>query len=169
MLTDELSRVLVIKPRDFLLFEVGVKIHYCCNRDRVSFLPDGAVWFHRLPSHEAKDTQSSIVRKKKVRIACERHSISLSRLMNPVLRVLSKCSTGFPFSFRRYAFPNFCVCAIFSSNLRKGARISPKASATAVFLWKALTLSLPSVINVKFLLQPHQKYNITQYEERGFS
>ena len=39
--------------------------------------------------------------------------------------------------------------------------------------WKltsfALPLSLPRVINIKFLLQPHQKYKITQYEELGFS
>ena len=34
---------------------------------------------------------------------------------------------------------------------------------------KTLTLSLPRVINFKFLLQPHQKYNITQYEELSFS
>ena len=32
-----------------------------------------------------------------------------------------------------------------------------------------LTLSLPRVINIKFLLQPHQKYYITLYEELGFS
>ena len=32
-----------------------------------------------------------------------------------------------------------------------------------------LTLSLPRVINVKFLLQPHQKYYTTQYEELGCS
>ena len=32
-----------------------------------------------------------------------------------------------------------------------------------------LTLSLPRVINFKFPLQPHQKYNITQYGELGFS
>ena len=32
-----------------------------------------------------------------------------------------------------------------------------------------LTLSLPRVINIRFPLQPHQQYNITQYEERGFS
>ena len=31
-----------------------------------------------------------------------------------------------------------------------------------------LTLSLPRVINFKFLLLPHQKYYITQYEELGF-
>ena len=31
------------------------------------------------------------------------------------------------------------------------------------------TLSLPRVINFKFSLQPHQKYNIVQYEELGFS
>ena len=30
------------------------------------------------------------------------------------------------------------------------------------------TLSLPRVTNIKFLLQPHQKYYITQYEELGF-
>ena len=29
--------------------------------------------------------------------------------------------------------------------------------------------SHPRVINVKFLLQPHQKYYTTQYEELGFS
>ena len=34
---------------------------------------------------------------------------------------------------------------------------------------KGLTLSLPRVINFKNLLQPHQKYYITQYEELGFS
>ena len=32
-----------------------------------------------------------------------------------------------------------------------------------------LTLSVPRVINLKFPLQPHQKYYITQYEELGFS
>ena len=32
-----------------------------------------------------------------------------------------------------------------------------------------LRLLLPRVINVKFPLQPHQKYNITQYEELDFS
>ena len=32
-----------------------------------------------------------------------------------------------------------------------------------------LTLSFPRVINIKFLLHPHQKYYITQYEELGFS
>ena len=32
-----------------------------------------------------------------------------------------------------------------------------------------LTLSLPRVITFKFLLQPHQKYHITQYGELGFS
>ena len=31
------------------------------------------------------------------------------------------------------------------------------------------TLSLPRVINLKFPLQPHQKYYNTQYEELGFS
>ena len=35
--------------------------------------------------------------------------------------------------------------------------------------FSTLTLSLPRVINFKLLLQPHQKYNITQYEELGFS
>ena len=37
------------------------------------------------------------------------------------------------------------------------------------FLQRMLTLSLPRVINLKFLLTPNQKYNITQYEELGFS
>ena len=32
-----------------------------------------------------------------------------------------------------------------------------------------VTPSLPRVINFKFPLQPHQKYNITQYEELGLS
>ena len=32
-----------------------------------------------------------------------------------------------------------------------------------------LTFSLPRVINFRFLLQPHQKYYITKYEELGFS
>ena len=32
-----------------------------------------------------------------------------------------------------------------------------------------LFLSLPRVINFEFSLQPHQKYNITQYKERSFS
>ena len=32
-----------------------------------------------------------------------------------------------------------------------------------------LTLSLPRVINFKFLLQPHHKSYTTQYEELGFS
>ena len=34
---------------------------------------------------------------------------------------------------------------------------------------KGLTSSLPRVINFKFLLQPHRKYCIPQYEELGFS
>ena len=32
-----------------------------------------------------------------------------------------------------------------------------------------LTLSFPRVINFKFPLQPQQKYDITKYEELGFS
>ena len=39
----------------------------------------------------------------------------------------------------------------------------------ANYLDWSLTLSLPRVINFKFLLQPHQKYHITHYEEFGFS
>ena len=31
-----------------------------------------------------------------------------------------------------------------------------------------LTLSLPRLINLKFLLQHHQQYNIKQFEEFGF-
>ena len=31
------------------------------------------------------------------------------------------------------------------------------------------TLSLPRAINIKFPQQPHQKYNITQHGELGFS
>ena len=34
---------------------------------------------------------------------------------------------------------------------------------------RLLTLSLPRVINFKFPLQLHTKYNIAQYAERGFS
>ena len=37
-----------------------------------------------------------------------------------------------------------------------------------VLSWR-LTRSLPSVINFKFLLQPHQKQYFAQYEELGFS
>ena len=33
---------------------------------------------------------------------------------------------------------------------------------------KSLTLSLPRLINIKYLLQPHHKYYITQYGELGF-
>ena len=32
-----------------------------------------------------------------------------------------------------------------------------------------LSLSFPTVANIKFPLQPHQKYYITKYEELGFS
>ena len=32
-----------------------------------------------------------------------------------------------------------------------------------------LTLSFPRTIKIKFALQPQQKYDITQYEELGFS
>ena len=45
-------------------------------------------------------------------------------------------------------------------------RVRPDSRASAL---SCLTLSLPRVINVKFLLQPHQKYNIAPYEEIGFS
>ena len=31
------------------------------------------------------------------------------------------------------------------------------------------TLSLPTVINIKFPLQPHQEYYITRYKAHGFS
>ena len=34
--------------------------------------------------------------------------------------------------------------------------------------WAFLTLSLPRMINFKFLLRPHRQYYITQYEELGF-
>ena len=45
-------------------------------------------------------------------------------------------------------------------------------AATSLLKWSCfpkLTLSLPSVINLKFPLQPHQKYCITQYGKFGFS
>ena len=35
--------------------------------------------------------------------------------------------------------------------------------------YRSLTLSLPRVINFKFLLQPHKEYFSTQYWELGFS
>ena len=44
-----------------------------------------------------------------------------------------------------------------------------KLHLVSIFGLTCWTLSLPRVINVKFLLQPHQKYYITQYEELGFS
>ena len=55
---------------------------------------------------------------------------------------------------------------------RNGAK--PAGSAhhmrtTCIFPWLVSTLSLPRVINVKLLLQPHQKYYITQYGELVFS
>ena len=40
---------------------------------------------------------------------------------------------------------------------------------TAGVMTYHLTLSLPRVINLKFPLQPHQKYYTAQYEELGFS
>ena len=36
-------------------------------------------------------------------------------------------------------------------------------------LYEVVLFSLPGVINVKFSPQPHQKYDITQYGELGFS
>ena len=54
----------------------------------------------------------------------------------------------------------------------------PVSCMSAGFLWElmqntevlqALTLSLPRVINFKFLLWTHQKFNITQYGEFVFS
>ena len=36
-------------------------------------------------------------------------------------------------------------------------------------VWKSFNPFFPRVINFKFLLQPHQKYHITQYEDLGFS
>ena len=56
-----------------------------------------------------------------------------------------------------------------------GKSIDPKIDTTGQSTPKScrhiqtLTLSLPRVTNFKFLLQPHQKYNIAQYEELGFS
>ena len=40
---------------------------------------------------------------------------------------------------------------------------------TSLTHFSSLTLSLPRVINFKFLLQPHHKCYTTQYEELGFS
>ena len=45
----------------------------------------------------------------------------------------------------------------------------PNRDSVHRVLKSTLTLSLPRVINFKFLLQPHQQYYITQYEEHGFS
>ena len=45
----------------------------------------------------------------------------------------------------------------------------PFLSETQRPIHNSLSLSLPRVINIKFLLQPHQKYYITQDEELGFS
>ena len=46
---------------------------------------------------------------------------------------------------------------------------TPGKHSKVRYLKTLLSLSLPRAINLKFLLQPHQKYYITQYEELGFS
>ena len=45
---------------------------------------------------------------------------------------------------------------------------TPQLCVTWIKHYVNLTLSLPRVIHFKFLLQPHQKYYITRYEEFGF-
>ena len=43
------------------------------------------------------------------------------------------------------------------------------ATPATLDFYRRLTLSLPRVINFTFLLQPYQKYHITQYGKLGFS
>ena len=64
----------------------------------------------------------------------------------------------------------------FLSFLRRHENSSPgpnELSLCILVSWprrnRSLTLSLPRVINSKFPLKPHQKYNITQCEELDFS
>ena len=59
----------------------------------------------------------------------------------------------------------FCLSFVWSW-CWKGRTLACLQSLTT---WNNSNLSLPKVINVKFPLQPHQKYHITQYEELGFS
>ena len=49
------------------------------------------------------------------------------------------------------------------NNLQEGDQVG------ALSVQARTTLSHPRVINIKYPLQPHQKFNITQYEELGFS
>ena len=70
-----------------------------------------------------------------------------------------------------------CCGQSFNTDQRMGAydMLRSKAerivSPTGILLHfgTSLTFPLPRVINVKFMLQPHQEYCITQYEELDFS
>ena len=61
------------------------------------------------------------------------------------------------------------VCLAYCWGMCSDALNDRAADSAAPHAPSVLTLSLLRVINVKFPLQPHQKYNITQYEELGFS
>ena len=73
-----------------------------------------------------------------------------------------KCSENFVSAFVSYQVE---LLSLYGAEVR---RAPFKTSAFAVCT-KVTSPFLPRVIKFKFLQQPHQKYNITQYEELGFS
>ena len=102
---------------------------------------------------------------------------------------ISRRSSGHLVFSRIWRFPGFsCRCASVNSEMNKHENYTFAPILDSPFRCRAgfqafntftpkfikyilptLTLSLPRVINFKILLQPHQKYNITQYGELGFS
>ena len=72
-------------------------------------------------------TKHTRVCKRKARIVCGEHFISLNRLMNVVVKVLLKCGIRSSTSFRWYTFPNFRTQI--SHPLPYGVRTSSKPVA----------------------------------------
>ena len=76
-------------------------------------------------------------------------------LCQPDPGLIGNFPVGLFLGMRQILHQNICI-----------ARLKARPAALADF---RLTLPLPKVINLRFFLQPHQKYYITQYEERGCS
>ena len=96
---------------------------------------------------------------------CAANTMKPVTLFTPKLKEWS--ISNFPYILTRNITLHSMKNLAFHSLIRWKMIILPSLTTSLNTL--LLTLSLPRVINFKFLLQPHQEYYITQCKEFGFS
>ena len=110
-------------------------------------------------------------------VTAERCGVTVLNLVPRLIRLL-QMRRGRPRDQVTPGWPRLAKCAITMNAIAFTVSRMPfscidrtecrECVYSRVACWVALSF-LPRVINFKFAPQPHQKYNITQYEEPGFS